>query len=109
MSRQAANRFQMALDEDYYDSLQIAVDDAQEMLRRGQAPVVWNEVKPPIDWLLGTERRVRRTEEHTSELQSLIRISYAVFCLKKKNSVKTTQKHCRQQHNAEINQHIDHN
>src|SRR3546814_1640761 len=31
-----------------------------------------------------------RSEEHTSELQSLMRISYAVFCLKKKNK-KTTQ------------------
>src|SRR3546814_2247336 len=30
-------------------------------------------------------RRVLRSEEHTSELQSLMRISYAVFCLKKKN------------------------
>src|SRR3546814_6993720 len=30
------------------------------------------------------ERAVRRSEEHTSELQSLMRISYAVFCLKKK-------------------------
>src|SRR3546814_9330531 len=29
--------------------------------------------------------RERRSEEHTSELQSLMRISYAVFCLKKKN------------------------
>src|SRR3546814_3813725 len=29
-------------------------------------------------------RHVRRSEEHTSELQSLMRISYAVFCLKKK-------------------------
>src|SRR3546814_19131193 len=29
--------------------------------------------------------QVRRSEEHTSELQSLMRISYAVFCLKKKN------------------------
>src|SRR3546814_2328002 len=29
--------------------------------------------------------RYRRSEEHTSELQSLMRISYAVFCLKKKN------------------------
>src|SRR3546814_5794547 len=28
-----------------------------------------------------------RSEEHTSELQSLMRISYAVFCLKKKNSI----------------------
>src|SRR3546814_10754846 len=32
----------------------------------------------------------RRSEEHTSELQSLMRISYAVFCLKKK---KTTDEH----------------
>src|SRR3546814_11870907 len=31
----------------------------------------------------------RRSEEHTSELQSLMRISYAVFCLKKKNSSHT--------------------
>src|SRR3546814_10330036 len=30
-----------------------------------------------------------RSEEHTSELQSLMRISYAVFCLKKKNNQKT--------------------
>src|SRR3546814_1511522 len=29
-----------------------------------------------------------RSEEHTSELQSLMRISYAVFCLKKKNSIR---------------------
>src|SRR3546814_7933328 len=43
-----------------------------------------------LDWL---RRRLaqleddkdRRSEEHTSELQSLMRISYAVFCLKKKN------------------------
>src|SRR3546814_9402925 len=34
---------------------------------------------------LGLRRlRCRRSEEHTSELQSLMRISYAVFCLKKK-------------------------
>src|SRR3546814_9438728 len=31
-----------------------------------------------------------RSEEHTSELQSLMRISYAVFCLKKKNNENTT-------------------
>src|SRR3546814_5319108 len=29
-----------------------------------------------------------RSEEHTSELQSLMRLSYAVFCLKKKNTIK---------------------
>src|SRR3546814_7596545 len=44
------------------------------------------------DWGLVSARRLaatgsdhRRSEEHTSELQSLMRISYAVFCLKKKN------------------------
>src|SRR3546814_6772272 len=31
-----------------------------------------------------------RSEEHTSELQSLMRISYAVFCLKKKKHIQTT-------------------
>src|SRR3546814_3974912 len=31
----------------------------------------------------------RRSEEHTSELQSLMRISYAVFCLKKKKKIST--------------------
>src|SRR3546814_2579624 len=35
-------------------------------------------------------RRTVRSEEHTSELQSLMRISYAVFCLKKKNTTKHT-------------------
>src|SRR3546814_10168753 len=34
----------------------------------------------------GQVRIVGRSEEHTSELQSLMRISYAVFCLKKKNN-----------------------
>src|SRR3546814_6053033 len=34
--------------------------------------------------------QVRRSEEHTSELQSLMRISYAVFCLKKKIHIKQT-------------------
>src|SRR3546814_5143349 len=36
--------------------------------------------------LAGEQLHARRSEEHTSELQSLMRISYAVFCLKKKNS-----------------------
>src|SRR3546814_7797077 len=39
----------------------------------------------------GTGAAARRSEEHTSELQSLMRISYAVFCLKKKNSEKTIE------------------
>src|SRR3546814_2769814 len=38
-----------------------------------------------LDPLEGTTITAKRSEEHTSELQSLMRISYAVFCLKKKN------------------------
>src|SRR3546814_8895398 len=34
-----------------------------------------------------------RSEEHTSELQSLMRISYAVFCLKKKKTLQKVNKH----------------
>src|SRR3546814_4532059 len=37
-----------------------------------------------------------RSEEHTSELQSLMRISYAVFCLKKKNTQQQYHKHIEQ-------------
>src|SRR3546814_2184414 len=50
---------------------------------------------PPVAWLLYGANILwstaydtwyaMRSEEHTSELQSLMRISYAVFCLKKKN------------------------
>src|SRR3546814_7788844 len=35
---------------------------------------------------------IKRSEEHTSELQSLMRISYAVFCLKKKHTQKEKKK-----------------
>src|SRR3546814_3790457 len=38
-------------------------------------------------------RAFERSEEHTSELQSLMRISYAVFCLKKKKTINTTTQH----------------
>src|SRR3546814_2102555 len=50
--------------------------------------------------------RDHRSEEHTSELQSLMRISYAVFCLKKKtkhtnhNSTSTHQRPCEQTNNS---------
>src|SRR3546814_1982901 len=39
----------------------------------------------------GDGGRVHRSEEHTSELQSLMRISYAVFCLKKKRMAKNEE------------------
>src|SRR3546814_7373886 len=55
-----------------------------------------------------------RSEEHTSELQSLMRISYADFCLKKKKTdasviyhSKTTNGHSRKQHNDSNRCHTD--
>src|SRR3546814_5547587 len=45
-------------------------------------------------------RWCRRSEEHTSELQSLMRISYAVFCLKKKNMRTPCYLNTHQYHNV---------
>src|SRR3546814_2067337 len=63
----------------------------EEMLTRGQIATrqyakrqyTWFSHQPPPDWPR------HRSEEHTSELQSLMRISYAVFCLKKNKTNKT--------------------
>src|SRR3546814_7112638 len=54
------------------------------------------EVLQFADWLRGHNASLARSEEHTSELQSLMRISYAVFCLKKK---KTKTKNIKQETN----------
>src|SRR3546814_4938157 len=43
------------------------------------------------------QQEAHRSEEHTSELQSLMRISYAVFCLKKKNNKHTKKQYDKQQ------------
>src|SRR3546814_1408345 len=43
------------------------------------------ENRPGASNTIAAGMAARRSEEHTSELQSLMRISYAVFCLKKKN------------------------
>src|SRR3546814_5151704 len=47
--------------------------------------------------LAGAGIAYRRSEEHTSELQSLMRISYAVFCLQKQNIIDTNNTDTRQQ------------
>src|SRR3546814_4128583 len=58
-------------------------------------------------------RGLKRSEEHTSELQSLMRISYAVFCLKKKNKDKNhtnniyTHRH-KSHHDLSLTKHITH-
>src|SRR3546814_10810605 len=49
---------------------------------------------------------VERSEEHTSELQSLMRISYAVFCLKKKKTPKRIQINVNQMNTYKEKHHI---
>src|SRR3546814_6049180 len=85
-----------------------------DLWRRQQALRIWDEARPLIGtpaeiYLrrrriallpralrfhprtpLGQGDDVERSEEHTSELQSLMRISYAVFCLKKKKETTKT-------------------
>lgn len=57
--RQSANRLEQAIDADFYDNIQWAQEDAAELKDRGQMPLVFNEVAPMVDWLIGTERRTR--------------------------------------------------
>src|SRR3546814_10488919 len=60
---------------------------------------------PPTARCRGNGPR-RRSEEHTSELQSLMRISYAVFCLKKKKTQKKTKPEYQQHKQAHTTNNI---
>src|SRR3546814_4024192 len=51
--------------------------------------------RPPLRASPFHAQLIQKSEEHTSELQSLMRISYAVFCLKKKNKKYTNTNHSR--------------
>src|SRR3546814_3623589 len=83
-----------------------ASSDHSPVSRRGSGIAIWPARKRPLQLYVvipygndsdapdhdqrRSHPREQRSEEHTSELQSLMRISYAVFCLKKKT--KTTHK-----------------
>src|SRR3546814_6731225 len=77
-----------SLTKDGTKALALAYIDARDVMRR------LDDVCGPAGWQdsyaeTGKGRLICtiRSEEHTSELQSLMRISYAVFCLKKKNNI----------------------
>src|SRR3546814_5733765 len=75
-----------AADVCYFNDISRSPERAVELRRRLVARAsklrYWNRDPRPGD--LSVDRDTR-SEEHTSELQSIMRISYAVFCLKKKN------------------------
>ena len=56
---QQEERMQMAIDWDYYDHLQWREEDAAVLMARGQAPLVFNESRQTIDWVCGTQKRMR--------------------------------------------------
>src|SRR3546814_6066246 len=60
---------------------QLATTDSLEEIVRGLGPG-----GQTVSQLIDQQLAAGRSEEHTSELQSLLRISYAVFCLKKKKA-----------------------
>src|SRR3546814_6927341 len=58
--------------------------DAQDANKDGQVTAEERQAAREAKRAEWQAKRTERSEEHTSELQSLMRISYAVFCLKKK-------------------------
>lgn len=59
LDRQSENRFQMAIDEDYYDNIQWSEEEASQLKERGQAPIVYNVTAQTINWVIGSEKRGR--------------------------------------------------
>jgi len=59
LSIQEENRRQQAKDEDFYDNEQWSEEDKAVMEERGQMALVFNVIANAVDWILGTERRMR--------------------------------------------------
>src|SRR3546814_7685032 len=73
-----------------------AFGDHRSYLRRGTEAEIETGTDPKLSGRTpcddSFDRIAGRSDEHTSELQSLMRISYAVFCLKKQNTADTTSR-----------------
>src|SRR3546814_16336266 len=79
-----AKAFPIGIDAEQFAEM-TASDEARKDAARLKA-AIFNRVQ-----IIGVDRLdyTKRSEEHTSELQSLMRISYAVFCLKKKKKTRS--------------------
>src|SRR3546814_1587268 len=98
MARRAWEEVKRMIADPGYDM--VVADELNIVLRYDYLPldevVAALKAKPAMTHVIVTGRNapdalVERSEEHTSELQSLMRISYAVFCLKKKTNPPTSQ------------------
>src|SRR3546814_7558549 len=69
----------------------VAVDHGTALDIAGTGTADPSNLLAAIDTCTRLARQRPRSEEHTSELQSLMRISYAVFCLKQKHTHNTQQ------------------
>src|SRR3546814_11576257 len=68
----------------------ITYEEMLELASQGAKVLQTRSVEMAMKHRVRVQVLSSRSEEHTSELQSLMRISYAVFCLKKKKHLKTT-------------------
>lgn len=55
----ADNRLEQAIDDDFVDGLQWFDEDAKILAERHQQPLVFNEIKPTVEWIVGTEKRTK--------------------------------------------------
>jgi hypothetical protein len=59
IDRQSENRYEQAIEEDYYDNIQWTEEEQQELKERGQAATVYNVIGTSVDWITGSEKRGR--------------------------------------------------
>ncbi|KDR25954.1 portal protein [Caballeronia zhejiangensis] len=59
LDRQGENRFQQAVEEDYFDNIQWTEEEARVLKDRGQAPLVYNVIATSVNWIIGSEKRGR--------------------------------------------------
>src|SRR3546814_3616307 len=71
-----------------YWSMESASSNGVDHCLKGPADAMLDRLDAVLNHAVAERMIADRSEEHTSELQSLMRISYAVFCLKKKNKKK---------------------
>src|SRR3546814_8007545 len=88
----SSGRVQATADSDDFEAVLRALDYEQNFRAKKthvKADLKWAPSPAGLKW----QQTNGRSEEHTYELQSLMRISYAVFCLKKKNNTHAASLH----------------